>query len=98
MLDDAAGNFAPAPGEAPAGPGAHGARSATPDAHGSSSLGQQEYAQQVKRALAKAAVQQLRPGSISGFWSAAPWGCLGLIRLQNHEYAAWAHLYDKTSQ
>jgi hypothetical protein len=52
MLDDAAGNFSPAPGEAPAGPGAHGARSATPDAHGSSSLGQQGYAQQVNFALA----------------------------------------------
>ncbi|WIA40824.1 hypothetical protein OEZ86_004501 [Tetradesmus obliquus] len=46
MLDDAAGNFAPAPGEAPAGPGAHGARTATPDAHGSGAAGQQGYAQQ----------------------------------------------------
>jgi hypothetical protein len=91
MLDDAAGNFAPAPGEAPAVPGAHAARSATPDAHGSSSQGQQGYAQQVRDALAKAAVQQMRSGSSSSFW-AALLGCLALIRLPDHARVSFAGL------
>lgn len=71
MLDDAAGNFASVPGEAPAGPGAHGARTATPDAHGSGAAGQQGYAQQVNPAPAIAATQQCAKGSSSSVWAAA---------------------------
>jgi hypothetical protein len=91
MLDDAAGNFAPAPGEAPAGPGAHAARTSTPDAHGSSSQGQQGHAQQVTSLLPNATVQQslLRQHLLP---VGCTWGCLSMIRLSDHARVRFAWL------